>query len=110
MSPAPTIAVKADPKPYTTLVGKLKLLLSKASTNGVNLYDYGDGTPNIASKKQKQNSSGADSIPIKNKPLVIPKVIIPAPKITIHGTPPPPPVKVENPVVNTTKKPTILSK
>ena len=83
----------------------LKLLLSKASTNGVNLYDYGDGTPNIASKKQKQNSSGADSIPIKNKPLVIPKVIIPAPKITIPGTPPPPPVKVENPVVTTTKKP-----
>ena len=83
----------------------LKLLLSKEDTDGKRLYDYGGRVASVPTVVQQKNNSTADSTPIKNKPLVTPKVNIPAPKITIPGTPPPPPVKVENPVVTTTKKP-----
>jgi len=83
----------------------LKLLLSKEGTQGKRLYDYGGRFPEIPSDEDKKKGTGADSIPLKNLPLTPPKVNIPAPKITIPGTPPPPPVKTENPVKTTDKKP-----
>jgi hypothetical protein len=84
----------------------LKLLLSKSSTNGVRLYDYGSIVPEKPSKQQQKNGSNPDSTPIKTPPLVTPKVNIPAPKIP--GTPPiqpPIPVIPENPVKTAKKDP-----
>ena len=84
----------------------LKLLLSKDSTNGKRLYDYGSIVPEKPSKQQQKNGSNPDSIPIKTPPLVTPKVNIPAPKIP--GTPPiqpPIPVIPENPVKTAKKDP-----
>jgi hypothetical protein len=84
----------------------LKLLLSKEGTDGKRLYDYGGRYPEIPSGNEKKKEIGADGIPLKNLPLNPPKVTIPTPKITIPGTPPlPPPVKTENPVKTTDKKP-----
>ena len=85
----------------------LKLILSKNSTNGVRLYDYGKYDPSVPTKEQKQKDLDSGGQPIKNQPLNIPKVNIPAPKITVPGvTPTPPaPVKPENPVVVAPKKP-----
>ena len=88
----------------------LKLILSKNSTDAVRLYDYGSITPEIPSKQEVKNGLTADGTPIKNKPLVTPKVVIPAPKIPniTPGTPPiqpPTPVTPENPVKTAGKNP-----
>jgi hypothetical protein len=89
----------------------LKLILSKGSTNGVRLYDYGGKVPTVPTQAQKKKDLDSGGTPIKNKALNVPKVNIPAPKIpTPGGVPPvtPPvtivPVKPENPVTTTPKK------
>lgn len=84
----------------------LKLLLSKDSTAGKRLYDYGGRIPSVPTDTQKKNNTGTDSVPIKTPPLVTPPVKIKPPEVKRLDLPGiTPPVKVENPIKTVPKKP-----